>query len=132
MTDFDLYPNFSKQELACRGPHCCQHKALMDPDFMALLQSLRTAVDEPFVITSGYRCADHNKNVGGGVAHPTGRAVDIKADSHLAYKILKLAFLHGFTGVGIRVCGDNRKDFIHLDTLTAIQMASRPCVWSYS
>lgn len=127
--DWDRYANFSEKEMACKGKDCCGGQALMDADFMALLQSLRAAVDEPLVVTSAYRCEEHNNSIKGGIAHPTGRAVDIKVNGRLAYSILKLAFLYGFTGVGLKIHGDDQ--FIHLDTLTPIQAAARPNVWTY-
>ena len=126
MIDWERYPNFSEKELACRCP-CGQ--ADMSPDFMMMLQSLRSAARMPLRVTSGYRCADHNTAVGGGPAHVLGRAADIAVSRGDAYTVLKLALLHGFTGVGIKQHGDSR--FLHLDNLTDREAVPRPTIFSY-
>lgn len=129
--DWGRYPHFSEKEFACKGTDCCGGKANMHPDYMLMLEALRGAVDERFIITSGYRCDAHNARVGSrSMAHPSGQAADIAADGRLMYKMLKLAMLHGFTGIGIKGHGDNR--FIHLDSLSPIQSAARPNIWTYS
>jgi hypothetical protein len=43
-----------------------------------------------------------------------------------AYRLAKLAFDHGFTGIGINQKGGGR--FIHVDDLAD---APRPTIWSY-
>lgn len=68
----------------------------------------------PLTITSGYRCEEHNKAVNGtpGSHHMEGRAADIGwkfLDGFMRYKMLKTAFEHEFTGIGIG------KNFLHLD-----------------
>lgn len=103
----------------------------MDPDFMMMLQSLRMAVNTALPITSGWRCLEHNTAVGGGPAHLQGKAADIAvADGHMAYELVKLALLHGFTGIGIKMHGDNR--FIHIDTLDPKLYPVRKNIWSYA
>jgi len=124
-----VYPHFTEREMGCKGLACCGGKALMQPDFMMMLESLRVAVDEPLPVTSGYRCPDHNKAVGGGPAHPMGVAADIAVSRGLAYKTLKLALLHGFTGIGINQTGDRR--FLHLDTMKDSPETPRPTIWGY-
>jgi hypothetical protein len=44
-----------------------------------IINRLREYVNRPFVLTSGYRPAEHNKKIGGAPnsAHVTGQAVDI-------------------------------------------------------
>jgi len=66
----------------------------------------------PFVITSGYRCAEHNQAVSGSPdsAHLRGLAVDIAAvTSHERFRILYGLFKAGFERIGE---GD---DFFHVD-----------------
>lgn len=126
MINWDTYPNFSEKELACK---CCG-RADMSPDFMLTLQALRSAAAMPLAVTSGYRCVEHNTVVGGGPAHVLGRAVDIAISRGDAYHVLKLALLHGFTGIGIKQHGDLR--FLHLDNLTDREAVPRPTIWSYS
>ena len=128
MLDWDKYPNFSEKEMACSCP--CG-KADMDPNFMMMLQSLRTALARPLIVTSAYRCHDYNDSpaIKGGPAHPEGKAADISTSRQGAYQLTKLALLHGFSGIGWKQHGDNR--FVHLDTLTSEQNVPRPTCWSY-
>ena len=57
----DLSRNFSRSEFACR---CCG-KANIDPLLVDALQELRDLAGAPVRVTSGYRCPDHNRAVGG-------------------------------------------------------------------
>lgn len=130
MIQWDRYPNFSEKEMACKGLNCCGGKADMSPDFMLTLQALRSAAAMPLRVTSGYRCHEHNTAVGGGPAHVLGRAADIAVSRGDALRVVKLALLHGFSGLGIKQHGDNR--FIHLDNLTDRECVPRPTIWSYT
>ena len=126
MIDWSQYPNFSERELACK---CNCQRADMNIHFMRQLQALRTAYGDPMVITSGYRCRDHNDAIGGGPAHVLGRAVDVAIDRGAAHEFTKLALLHGFSGIGFKQHGENR--FIHIDNLTDREAVPRPTIWSY-
>ncbi len=69
-----LSENFKGSEFACK--HCGQleiHERLIH-----LLQQLRTTIGTPMIITSGYRCPTHNRNVGGSSRslHMKGHAAD--------------------------------------------------------
>lgn len=124
LIDWSKYPNFSEDEFKCS--HCGE--VYMNPEFLDKLQELRTLYGKPLFILSGYRCPEHpieakKKRPG---THTKGIAVDIAISGRNAYKLLKLAFKLGFTGVGVRQKGDNR--FIHLDIS---QDFPRPNVWSY-
>lgn len=119
------WPNFSQDELKCP---CCGVMG-MQPDFLDDLQEFRKAYGKPMPISSGYRCFKYNAKVsstGDNGPHTTGRAVDVLAGGRAAYELLKLAFEHGFTGIGVSQKGTSR--FIHLDKVTA---GPRPNVWSY-
>lgn len=101
----------------------------MDQDLINKLDTLREQLGEPIKINSDFREPDHNAEVGGvqGSQHLTGHAVDIALgpDGAYLYRILKLAFGIGFTGIGIkRVTGQG--GLLHLD--------NRPLdneVWTY-
>ena len=124
MTDWALYPNFSKKEFDCT--HCGANQ--MTPAFMAKLQALRTKYGKPLRITSGFRCAQHPieaKKIKPG-AHASGCACDVGVDGQQAYEVMKIAFELGFTGIGVNQKTSGR--FIHLDTLEEVP---RPNVWSY-
>ena len=106
-----IVKNFKRSELQC--PCCGECK--MDENFLVKLQKLRDVVGFPLIISSAYRCDEHNAKVGGVRAsqHRFGRAADIIVNhltSKRKYFILSSAFKLKFSGVGIY------KDFIHLDT----------------
>jgi uncharacterized protein YcbK (DUF882 family) len=124
--DWDNYPNFRREEFACR--HCGQEQ--MDENFMNALQALRTRYGKPMIITSGYRCKDHPveaEKVEPG-AHTSGCAADIAIERREAHRLLQLALEIGFTGIGVNQKGPGR--FLHLDTLPA-DGSTRPTIWSY-
>lgn len=68
---------FKRREFACR---CGCGFATVDAELLAALTDLREHFGKPVVITSGCRCADHNRRVGGAKAskHLYGIAADIK------------------------------------------------------
>jgi len=99
---------FTDKELRC--PCCGVLK--MNVDLKRLLNAARGIANIPFVVTSGYRCSKHNKDVGGSVnsSHLKGLAVDISCtDSYSRMKIVNALLTVGFNRVGI---GD---DFVHAD-----------------
>lgn len=99
---------FSNDELACP---CCGQLQFKD-ETRRKLNIARAYTGIPFVITSGYRCEQHNASVGGvsNSSHTKGHAVDIAAAS--ATKRLKIVsglIYAGFNRIGIS------KNFIHVD-----------------
>ena len=50
-------------------------------------------------------------------AHLSGRAVDIAISGDKAHRLVRMALLLGFTGIGVRQRGDHRRRFVHLDDL---------------
>jgi hypothetical protein len=71
----DPSPHFSKQELAC---HCCG-RLKVDPRLIETLEALRQLAGVPIVVHAGYRCPEHNQQVGGvpHSEHTRGLAADI-------------------------------------------------------
>jgi len=119
--------HFSDKELQC---HCGCGKQEMKIGFMSLLESLRMTFNYPMIISSAYRCPAYNEKVsttGKHGPHTTGCAVDVVISGRRAYELLRLAFVCGFTGIGIQQKGDKR--FIHLDSLMVDY--PRPRIWSY-
>lgn len=99
---------FTRSELECP---CC-HRCKTDDKFVDMLNYARSIAKIPFVITSGYRCEEHNKEVGGTAnsAHTRGLAVDIKAANSTKRFIIVNALLRaGFKRIGIG------KTFVHCD-----------------
>lgn len=72
-----LSENFTQEEFACR---CGCGFDGIDQDLVDLLQKVRDFFDAPITITSGCRCPDHNRAVGGSPnsQHLLGTAADFK------------------------------------------------------
>ena len=101
--------HFKHSELECK---CGCGLNNINGELLEDLNVAREISNIPFVITSGSRCAVHNKNVGGlaNSSHLTGYAVDIRADdSRERSLILEGLILSGFKRIGIS------KHFIHVD-----------------
>lgn len=113
---------FSKKELKCK--YCDEYK--FNKSTLDRLNALREEYSKPIIISSAYRCKEYNDLRGFTQTHASGQAVDIICDRADAYEILRLAFKHGFTGIGVNQKGSKR--FVHLDD---IQEGLRPTVWSY-
>jgi hypothetical protein len=111
------------------------------------LDSLRHEFGYPMIINSGYRCPTHDalchKWRDPGYSEPERHgphtiteeknlAVDVKVMGSLAYKLIGLARVHGFTGLGIAQRGDHDKRFIHLDRLHPTQSGNRPRPWCWT
>ncbi|TQE96895.1 MAG: peptidase M15 [Spiribacter salinus] len=83
-----------------------------DPMLVEKLDEARKYAGVPFVIESGLRTIEHNREVGGvdDSAHVTGKAVDILCtNSRYRWHILDALFAVGFLRVGIG------RNFIHVD-----------------
>ena len=121
--------HFKARELRC---HCGCGQNKMDAGFMEKLEELRVTVNFPMVLTSAYRCPEHNANVsttGRTGAHTQGKAVDVKVSGDRAFTLLKHALALGFHGIGISQKGEYATRFIHLDI--ADLGDRRPRVWTY-
>jgi zinc D-Ala-D-Ala carboxypeptidase len=116
------YPNFSKSEFDCKETG----ENGMTPDFMAMLQKLRTRYGKPMIITSGYRSPRHSieRRKAQPGTHAQGIACDIGVSGADAQMIVMLALELGFTGIGVSQKNGSPR-FIHLDT------APRRAIWSY-
>lgn len=103
-----LTKNFFDYEFSC--PCCGRLK--MDKSFLDQLQKARDTAQIPFVITSGYRCENHNRKVGGksDSSHLVGRAADIETSSSLT----RFLVIFGLTIAGFKRIGIS-KNFVHVD-----------------
>lgn len=108
INDFKLTKDFNLKEFQCA---CCG-QVKIDSNLVFLLQVLRDWISRPIIITSGYRCPKHNREVGGesNSYHLQGLAVDITGSFDIE-KISELAREIGFRGIGIY----KKKRFLHLD-----------------
>jgi len=107
-----LSPNFIAREFICP---CCYKEGIKD-DLVFHLQMAHDMlpVHRVIIITSGYRCEEHNRDpkVGGKEtsSHLKGLAADIKCDdSAYRFILIKALLKVGFARIGIG------KDFIHVD-----------------
>lgn len=101
---------FSDKELMCK---CGCGKVNMNGDFLDKLNEARHMAGKGWKVNSAYRCAAHNKAVGGvaGSSHTKGYAVDISATtSQKKFEIVSNAMKAGINRIGIG------KTFVHLDT----------------
>lgn len=112
------WPNFSRAEIACKqvskkGNCYCGGSIVIDEHSMDCLQRFRNIVGIPFSPNSAYRCAVHNRNVGGSPnsQHLLGRAFDIPIKKGMdRATIHRAAKKAGFTGFG------DYDNFVHVDT----------------
>src|SRR5690606_26062838 len=121
------WQHFTMSEFACK--HCGANN--IDESFVDKLDLLRARFGRPLIVTSGYRCPEHNARVsttGRTGPHTTGRAVDLRVDRKDSYLLLRLAFQMHFTGIGVQQKGPAR--FIHLDDLPDGPGQPRPTTWS--
>lgn len=101
--------NFYLSEFQCP---CCS-RVMIDEKLLANLQELRDVINEPIIITSGYRCPMYNHKVGGvaGSYHTVGKAVDITVNNITLPELYFMAQELEFKGFGLY----EQKGFIHLD-----------------
>lgn len=125
--NYDQWENFSENELRCQStgdenPNVEQFTQLMDD-----VQFLRTWAGIPFKVTSAYRAPEHpieaRKEEPG---QHSRAAIDFQVPTMHCHRVVKKAFAMGFTGIGIKLTGDHKKRFIHLDSRNG-----PPMIWSY-
>ena len=128
--DWSTVKHFRRDEFRCR---CCGDERMQD-DFVRKLDDLRERCGFPFIVSSGYRCAEHNQRVsstGPAGPHTTGRAVDVLLHGQEAFRVLTQCVLGGWmTGIGLHQRGSHELRFVHLDDLTR-PGHPRPTVWTY-
>jgi uncharacterized protein YcbK (DUF882 family) len=128
MESMSRWRYFAADEFACK--HCGHNQ--IDADFVTRLDNLRHEYGKPMVISSGYRCPEHNAAVsstGRDGPHVSGKAADIAVSGADARRLLGLAIALGFSGIGVQQKGSGR--FLHLDDLDDSSNRPRPWLWSY-
>ncbi len=129
MIDWHQVRHFQASEFACR---CGCGGNAIQPGLVYKLDELREAFGKALVVTSGYRCPDHNERVsttGRTGPHTTGLAADIAVSGRDAVTVLRLALAAGFGGIGVQQKGGGR--FLHLDLIPDSRSHKRPWIWSY-
>lgn len=111
----DLSKHFSKAEFKCP---CC-NKVVVSSQLIEALEKMRTLIDKPIKVVSGYRCPAHNAGVGGTLnsRHVLGQAADIRIDGMDVWRIYALAEqIRTFQLGGIGVYP--QQNFVHVDVRT--------------
>lgn len=107
-----LSSNFYLQEFECKCGKC--KKTILDYKLVYSLQLIRDHYKKEIIINSGYRCANHNKAVGGAPSsqHLKGKAADIVVKGVAPNVIAAYAEYIGIKGIGLY------DGFVHIDTRT--------------
>jgi len=107
-----LSENFARHEFHCKGRSCCGGVGPMDLLFLEALQQMRDRTGTPIIVNSGFRCAVHNRAVGGSTnsQHCKGLAADIRSNSLSPEELARLALeIPLLKGVGLY------STFVHVD-----------------
>lgn len=102
---------FSDNEFRCKCGCGCGIN-YMSSKLISMLNLARELLNEPIIISSAYRCKNHNSNIGGvnNSAHSKGLAVDIVCnDNEYRFKLLKVLFKVGFNRIELA------PTWIHID-----------------
>lgn len=109
---------FSLSEFACP---CCGRVKVSEQftELVARLHELRKVLGKPVKTTSGYRCSDHNEEVGGAAQsqHLLGAAADIIVSGVKPGEVAEQAERVGFRGIGI------------YSTFTHVDVRDKPTKW---
>ena len=99
MNNIKISDNFNLKEFQCK---CCG-QVKIESKLLELLQKLRSQVGKPISVLSGYRCPNHNAEVGGAKEsyHMKGMAVDIRIPNMSPGEVAKIAEQLGFNGIGL-------------------------------
>lgn len=113
---------FELSEFDCKCDNCDRENNI-DLNFVKRLDRSRDSAATPYVISSGYRCAQHPLSIKRPTSSHRHCAADIAAtDSHSRFLILRALMEHGFTRIGIG------EDFIHVD---GDEQKPDRLVWTY-
>ena len=114
-----LSKNFKVKEFSCKGKSCGCKETLIDDKLVEYLQQIRDHFGKSITITSGHRCATHNRSVRGATSsrHIKGQAADIKVKDVAPREVAKYAESIGCLGIGLYETA-NDGYFTHIDTRT--------------
>lgn len=102
-------PEFVRGEFVC--PHCGHEE--MAAGFLVKLHQARRQFARPIIVTSGWRCVEHNAEVGGSPtsSHLSGRAADLSDQSDPRYRG---RLLDALWAVGFRQVEVSRDGHLHV------------------
>lgn len=122
---------FKSKEFDCNCTECKSKGNTgmnMDKGFLQILDSCRHDSKIPWHINSGYRCPNHNKNVGG-VSNSSHKNIPCKAadistpDSATRFKVITALLKHSAVRIGVG------KNFVHVDFDDDIKIGN--VMWHY-
>lgn len=115
-SNVQLSKNFRSREFDCHGSGCCT-QTKVNEKLVKYLQMIRDHFGTTVTITSAYRCAIHNRNVGGatGSRHCVGDAADIVVANHAPKEVAQYAESIGILGIGLYETNSDGF-FVHIDT----------------
>jgi uncharacterized protein YcbK (DUF882 family) len=105
---------FKPAEFRCKCRRCVNAPdPVMSDRLLTVLDKIREAVGAPVIVTSGYRCPDHNKEVGGVCEsqHTKRTAADIQAVGVSVEALARAAECAGADGIGRYP----KRGFVHVD-----------------
>jgi zinc D-Ala-D-Ala carboxypeptidase len=126
--DWSKYPSFKEAEFRCRHTGKCA----MRPEFMDILQQIRTTYGRPMIINSGYRDRSHPVEAGKKTAgeHTYGLAADIRVYGEHAIMLQWIATEYGIRRFGIQQKGAIESRYIHIGYGDK-GFHFPPALWSY-
>jgi lysozyme family protein len=95
-----LSKNFHSREFVCKCGKCDGGFVL--PRLLKVLQKMRDEFGRPVQISSGFRCPEHNRRIGGAAdsQHTQGTAVDMNCPGVPVSKMVRVAEQCGADGIG--------------------------------
>ena len=127
--DWSKYPNFYEHEFKCSYSGLCD----MKPEFMDLLQQIRTAFNKPMFVSSGYRHFTHPKERTKAVPgeHTHGLCCDVLISGPDVPHFLNWCYDLGVRRMGINQKGDMNQRFIHIGIGNRTLPQFPEAIWSY-
>jgi len=124
-----LSPHFNSKEFECPCNHCDGANQYISEQLIMDLEKTRQDYGDPIHVESGYRCPQHNAEVGGkeNSSHLAGLAADIMPSLLNVDELDKLYDIcyNNFNNIG----DGRRRKFIHVDVRPAKPTGKRK--WIY-
>lgn len=113
-------PHFRLIEFQCRCCGCVK----LHPELLVKLENLREAWGSPLLLTSGFRCAQHNRKVDGAESslHLLGQAADVVVPEANQREFTEAAEKEGFD----QVIPYGKRNFVHLGIFGRDERISLP------
>ena len=126
----DISEHFSAREFSCPCFRCFgKERGRPSKKLLAVLEGLRALIGRPIHITSGYRCPQHNAEVGGvfpseytGDDDTTDAADIICLGDAERFEVVRALFTLKVQRIGIG------RTFIHVGVSPSLP---QPCIWTY-